>query len=135
MCQTDKVAFVMTIFGGTVLFVCIGVCLCEVWECIKWLACCMFDFYYYCKCEHNRSVVAVLKIKKSSVLDGSMEIRGNASLINAIKKEVQNCILVGKEMYETQMLMERFMIQKCGKKWYRKSRKAINSIIKSEYTL
>lgn len=71
---------------------------------------------------------------KSTKLEGYVEIDGDATLIASIKKEVQNYIYIGKDLYETQASMKAFLIHKYGEEWYLKSGDAVNYIIENEYS-
>ena len=62
-------------------------------------------------------------IRKSSCLEGYVQIEGDSFLINFIEHEVRNCISID------------FLIHKYGEDWYLKSGNAINYIIENEYSL
>lgn len=74
-------------------------------------------------------------IRKSSCLEGYVQIEGDSFLINFIEHEVRNRISIGKDLYETQEQMKDFLIHKYGEDWYLKSGNAINYIIENEYSL
>ena len=74
-------------------------------------------------------------IRKSSCLEGYVQIEGDSFLINFIEHEVRNCISIGKDLYETQEQMKDFLIHKYGEDWYLKSGNAINYIIENEYSI
>lgn len=73
-------------------------------------------------------------IKKSTLLEGYVLIKGDADLVKNIKKEVRNYIQIGKDLYETQEKMKDFLLHKYGEAWYLKSGEAVNFIIENEYT-
>lgn len=69
----------------------------------------------------------------SSTLDGNVQINGEEQLINSIEFEVNNCIKIGKDLYEAQIIIKDFLIHRYGENWFTKSAEAVIYIIENTY--